>query len=270
MQADSGIVHCWNTRLTVYGIGNWGYGFTAPVAGYVNGDKNYGIGHPGVTNSVITAAAHQTNFLLTNFSSYGPRMDDVQKPDISAPGQDIISSFNSFSSTNLTAVAKYTFNGKEYEWVKLSGTSMSAPMVTGAVALLLEADPSLSAHEVKDIVIKHARQDNLTGQIGPEGHNRWGHGKLDVLSMIQSLTNTAVKYQSEAPYQVFPNPATEFIYSNKQLNGHEVFQLSNAEGRTVRSGAFIGYVDVRDLPAGWYALRIDDHTSSYTFRLIID
>ncbi len=270
MQADSGIVHCWNTRLTVYGIGNWGYGFTAPVAGYVNGDKNYGIGHPGVTNSVITAAAHQTNFLLTNFSSYGPRMDDVQKPDISAPGQDIISSFNSFSSTNLTAVAKYTFNGKEYEWVKLSGTSMSAPMVTGAVALLLEADPSLSAHEVKDIVIKHARQDNLTGQIGPEGHNRWGHGKLDVISMIQSLTNTAVKYQSEAPYQVFPNPATEFIYSNKQLNGHEVFQLSNAEGRTVRSGAFIGYVDVRDLPAGWYALRIDDHTSSYTFRLIID
>ncbi|MDQ3016127.1 MAG: S8 family serine peptidase, partial [Bacteroidota bacterium] len=73
--AESGTVHFWNTRLTIYGGGNWGFGFTAPIAGYVNGDKNYGIGHPGVTTSVITAAAHETNFLLTNFSSYGPRMD---------------------------------------------------------------------------------------------------------------------------------------------------------------------------------------------------
>ena len=100
-EAESGTVHFWNTRLTIYGGGNWGYGFQTAGAGYSIGDKNYGIGHPGVTTSVITAAAHEIGFHLTSFSSYGPRMDDVLKPDISAPGEDIVSSFNSFSKSNL-------------------------------------------------------------------------------------------------------------------------------------------------------------------------
>ena len=114
-EASTGTVHCWNTRFTVYGIGNWGYGFTAPRAGYALGDKNYGIGHPAVTSSVITTAAHQTNFHLTSFSSYGPRMDEVRKPDISAPGQDICSALNSFSTLSIPIAAKSTFMGKEYE-----------------------------------------------------------------------------------------------------------------------------------------------------------
>lgn len=269
MEADSGAVHCWNTRLTNYGIGNWGYGFTAPTNGYVNGDKNYGIGHPGVTGGVITAAAHKTNFLLTSFSSTGPRMDDVLKPDISAPGQDIISSFNSFSSTNLTAVAKYTFNGKEYEWVKLSGTSMSAPMVTGVVSLLLEADPSLSAREVKDIITHNARQDNLTGQIGPEGHVRWGHGKLDALNVIQSLTATSIGDQPAPTYIVYPNPTSDYLNVSKELNGTESYQLTSADGRLVSQGSLTSSLDVRDVPPGLYNFRVEDANSVYTFRIVI-
>src|SRR5688500_18800082 len=182
--AQSGTVHFWNTRLTIYGGGNWGYGFTAPTSGYVNGDRNYGIGHPAVTNSAITVAAHETDFHLTAFSSYGPRMDEVLKPEISAPGQDIISSFNSYSPEGFVAVTDVVFNGRTYEFIRLSGTSMSAPMVTGAVALLLEADPSLTPSEVKEILLENARNDNLTGDIGPEGNVRWGHGKLDIHEAI--------------------------------------------------------------------------------------
>ncbi len=268
-QAPSGIVHFWNTRLTNYGIGNWGYGFTAPKAGYVNGDKNYGIGHPAVTNSVITTAAHQTNFLLTNFSSYGPRMDDVQKPDISAPGQDICSSFNSFSTTNLTAVTKTTFHGKEYEWVRLSGTSMSGPMVAGAAALILEADPNLSSAQVKDLIIRTAREDNLTGDLPDEGHIRWGHGKLDVYSAIQSITNTGISNITESSDYAFPNPAKDILYVTKSLEGNETYQLMSLDGRLMSAGHFDGALHVDAIPDGMYFLTIEDATATESFRIII-
>ena len=268
-QAPTGTVHFWNTRLTTYGIGNWGYGFTAPKAGYVNGDKNYGIGHPAVTNSVITVAAHQTNFLLTNFSSYGPRMDDVQKPDISAPGQDICSSFNSFSTTNLTAVIKSTFNGKEYEWVRLSGTSMSGPMVAGAVALILEADPNLSSAQVKELIINTAREDNLTGDLPSEGHVRWGHGKLDVYSAIQSITNTGISNITESKDYAFPNPPKDILYVTKSLEGNETYQLMSLDGRLMSAGHFDGAVHVEAIPDGMYFLTIEDASAIESFRIII-
>jgi len=268
-EATSGTVHFWNTRLTTYGIGNWGYGFTAPLTGYVNGDKNYGVGHPGVTSSVITAAAHETNFLIANFSSYGPRMDDVIKPDVSAPGQDICSSFNSFSTTNLTAVTKTTFNGKEYEFVRLSGTSMSAPMITGAAALILEADPSLSTAEVKALIINSARTDGLTGPIGPEGNVRWGYGKLDVYAAIQQITNTATGNIATAKDYVFPNPANNVVYVKRELTGDETYQLMGLDGKQLSAGPFNGSVFVGDLPDGMYFLAIENRQGIQSYRVLV-
>ncbi len=268
-EASTGTVHFWNTRFTVYGIGNWGYGFTAPRAGYVSGDKNYGIGHPAVTNSVITTAAHQTNFHLTNFSSYGPRMDEVMKPDISAPGLDICSSFNSFSTANFTIAAKTTFMGKEYEWMRISGTSMSAPMVTGVVSLLLEADPALSSREVKEIITTSARNDALTGEIGPEGHVRWGHGKLDALNALQSITNTATHDVSASKGYLFPNPATDIIYVRRELKGNETYRLTGLDGQTIRTGSFDGSLSVDQLSSGMYFLSIENRSGTETYRVLI-
>lgn len=268
-EAATGTVHFWNTRFTVYGIGNWGYGFTAPRAGYVSGDKNYGIGHPAVTSSVITTAAHQTNFHLTNFSSYGPRMDEVMKPDISAPGQDICSSFNSFSSANFIAVTATTFNNRDYEFVRLSGTSMSAPMVTGVVSLLLEADPSLSSAEVKDILTNTARTDGLTGDIGPEGHVRWGHGKLDALDALQSITNTATQDVATTKGYLFPNPAKDFVYVRKELTGNETYRLTGLDGQTIRAGSFDGSLTLDQLSNGMYFLSIENTKGTETYRVLV-
>ncbi len=253
-----GKVHFWNTRLTVYGGGNWGFGFTAPIAGYVNGDKNYGIGHPGVTSSVITAAAHQTNFHLTTFSSYGPRMDDVQKPDLSAPGQDICSAFNYYSRTNATAVTQVPFQGQNYKFVRLSGTSMSAPMITGVISLLLEANPSLTPAEVKEIMLTTALTDGITGDISPEGHVRWGHGKLDALAAIQSQTNTSTKDILPSKNYVFPNPAQDKISVSMKLHGNETYRLNRIDGRLISGGHFDGSLDVSKLHDGLYILSVEN------------
>ncbi len=268
-EAPSGTVHFWNTRLTTYGIGNWGYGFTAPTVGYVNGDKKYGIGHPALTESAITCAAHQTNFHLTSFSSSGPRMDEVIKPDISAPGQDIISSFNSFSSSNFNIVATTDFNGKEYEFVRLSGTSMSAPMVTGAVALILEADPNLTTAEVKEILIESAREDGLTGQLPPEGDLRWGHGKLDIYTAIQDITTTATGQVTEVKGILYPNPAQDRVFVSITLRGDESFQLISPDGRLMSSGHFDGSLAVGEMPTGMYTLIIKSAERLESYRIVV-
>lgn len=268
-EAPSGTVHFWNTRFTVYGIGNWGYGFTAPRAGYVSGDKNYGIGHPAVTNSVITTAAHETNFQLTNFSSYGPRMDEVMKPDISAPGQNICSALNSFSTANFTIAAKTIFQGKEYEWMRISGTSMSAPMVTGVVSLLLEADPSLSAHEVKEIITTSARNDGLTGQIGPEGHVRWGHGKLDALATLQRITSTASQNIASSKNYLFPNPTKDIVYVWKELEGNETYRLTGLDGKMIRAGYFDGSLLLDQVSNGMYFLSVENTSGTETYRVLV-
>lgn len=269
-EAESGTVHFWNTRLTIHGGGNWGYGFQTAGPGYSIGDKNYGIGHPGVTTSAITAAAHEIGFHLTSFSSYGPRMDDVLKPDISAPGEDIVSSFNSFSKSNFTPVKVVSFNGKPYEFIKLSGTSMSAPMITGAASLLLEADPTLSAAEVKEIIIQSARNDALTGVIGPEGHSRWGHGKLDTYDAIKSITGiSATDDHSMNSISLFPNPTHDEIYFTGELKGDETYRLTRLDGTTIATGHFGGSLNVADLSNGIYILSIESKRSIESFRMVV-
>ena len=268
-EAPSGTVHFWNTRFTTYGIGNWGYGFTAPTAGYVNGDKLYGIGHPALTESVITCAAHQTNFHLTNFSSSGPRMDELMKPDISAPGEDIISSINSFSSSNFQAVATTDFMGKEYEFVRLSGTSMSAPMVTGAIALMLEADPELTPAQVKSMLIDGAREDALTGNLPPEGDLRWGHGKLDIYNVIQDIVTTGIGGFAAPNRFVYPNPATDMVIVSGDFIGNETYRLIGYDGQVVSSGDFNGSVDVGSVAQGLYLLLIEDNNEVVSYKVVI-
>jgi len=78
------------------------------------------------------------------------------------------------------------FNGKVYSFKPYSGTSMSAPMISGIVALMQEAYPQLSAVQAKEILKATARLDNNTGEIGNEGHLQWGWGKANALAAVKA------------------------------------------------------------------------------------
>jgi serine protease AprX len=98
----------------------------------------------GATDDMGTAATYDD--ALAAFSSYGVTVDGVSKPDLVAPGRRIISALSSrFDTLAVQNPARVVDDG----YIRLSGTSASAPVVSGVVAQLLQARPSLTPGQVK-------------------------------------------------------------------------------------------------------------------------
>ncbi|RLB40136.1 MAG: hypothetical protein DRH30_08865, partial [Deltaproteobacteria bacterium] len=116
-------------------------------------------------------------------SSGGPTRDGRSTGvDLSAPGQGLFASVgpNSYWAT-IRAVSPF---GGEGRYIRFGGTSGSAPIVVGAVALMLEVNPNLTADEARQIMRSTAVADGDTGAVpNPD----WGHGKLDVFRAVQAV-----------------------------------------------------------------------------------
>lgn len=120
-------------------------GITVIVAAGNSGPGEGTILSPGISNKVITVGAvddkktiDTSDDTLADFSSRGPTLDGLNKPDILAPGVNI----ESLSNTNKS------------NYISLSGTSMSTPMVSGSVALLFNKYGDLHPSEIKEKLIQ--------------------------------------------------------------------------------------------------------------------
>ncbi|GAB4309209.1 MAG: hypothetical protein Kow0097_10170 [Candidatus Bipolaricaulota bacterium] len=156
-------------------------------AQFREGDARSTISEPGNAHRAITVGAYVTKTqwtsvvgeqteqgeigALASFSSRGPTRDGRVKPDLAAPGAWI----GSARSWSATTAPRLTLPGGEY--AMLLGTSMAAPHVTGAVALLFSRQPNLTWSEVRDALLAGARADD---QVGVTPNYLWGAGKLDV------------------------------------------------------------------------------------------
>ncbi|MBK9417538.1 MAG: S8 family peptidase [Flavobacteriales bacterium] len=265
--APDGIAHFWNVTELTNDVGNWGQTFTAAQNGWLNGDKNYGISEPACTESLITVAAYTGEFNgtgggIATFSSYGPTLDERRKPDIAAPGVNVASSISSFTDNSYSSVGSVTFQGRSYPFARFSGTSMSSPAVAGIAALVLQADPSLTSAEVKDILMSTAREDAYTGVIPEEGSVRWGQGKVNAYRAVrQALGITEVVEVQNDELMLWPNPAQD------ELNvlllapiNNTIVELWDATGRRVMAHATSGSAqlvfDVAGLGPGVYTVRM--------------
>jgi len=147
----------------------WDNGIVVVAAAGNSGPAGYTITTPGISRKIITVGSsddgQQDAFGRTkiNYSGRGPTMSCICKPDVVAPGINI----TSCNSMN-------TRDSKAYS-VK-SGTSMSTPIVTGAIALLLEKYPDMGTRDVK-MRLKESAVD-----LGiPRNRQGWGAVNLERL-----------------------------------------------------------------------------------------
>ncbi len=156
--------------VVVVAAGNMGQYDGANTNGYAT------IGAPGNDPYVITVGATnthgtgaQTAQVMTSYSSKGPTaFDHVVKPDLVAPGNGVVSRMAQGGNVLVSshpALAVYPCNSSRLScgpqfgsarYMRLSGTSMATPVVSGVVALLLEKTPSLTPDQVKARLMKSA------------------------------------------------------------------------------------------------------------------
>ena len=270
--ATSGTFHALNVMELTNGVGNWGGNFIKLKPEYLAGDSKCGLGVPASIESAITVAAHNIGGNIAYFSSFGPTFDNRSKPDISAPGFTITAALSFYADPMPETSVKDSvlFNEKTYRFITLPGTSMSAPIVAGVAALLLQVNPTLTAQQVKDIILETAYTDRFTSNV-----NRFGQGKLNAYAAVKKAVETVGLHQYSTPesrYNCFPNPTSNHLYISVQSDITDIRgELYDIYGRLIRSrylqpGA--NTISLEHLPPAYYILRLDDGKKVETQKII--
>ncbi len=172
------------------------------MEGYTYGDSDISCGDWTSTPNVISVGDYVANTTkrdytgnvsdesgsctlnnITLYSSYGVSINGVAQPTVTAPGTNVVSSLN-----------HYTCNQEIAEWMQwqgypygaMSGTSMSCPTVSGIIALWLQADPTLTLDDIKEVLAATSRNDEFTA----DSPIRWGYGKIDAAAGIEYIKRT--------------------------------------------------------------------------------
>ena len=141
--------------------------------------------------------AHSPMREIASFSSVGPTRDNRPKPDLVAPGVDVLAA----RSAPPGSLNSSGMRGRK------SGTSMAAPHVTGAVALCLQGTRRpLWSHEIREIVLSSV--EPLTTHV--RNSRRYGHGYLDVAKLVAAVLALRPRGTTFLPFR---SPGTE-------KNGH--------------------------------------------------
>lgn len=157
----------------------WDLGVIVTIAAGNNGPDRQSISSPAISRKIITVGSSDDDNKATiwgnnlvNFSGRGPTPECIIKPDVVSPGVNIVSCLSKSKSIN-----KRKSKVVEENYVSLSGTSMSTPIVSGAIALLLEKHPELSPNDVKLMLKKCCKNLKLP-------RNQQGWGLVDIYKLM--------------------------------------------------------------------------------------
>ena len=230
-------------------------------AGNENGKGWNHVIAPADADSVISVGAVNSGGLIAGFSSRGPTFDGRIKPEVCARG-----------------VATYAAHGNGISYYGASGTSLSAPLVGGAVAVILSAHPDWTPMMVRAALMETASQATLP-------NNTYGWGIIDTWAAINWDPSTHVIPEEIKLYQNGPNPfnyTTTIKYDLDEKNsislkiydilGQEVITLiDNVESPGVKKVVWNGTdKDGNKVSSGvyFYRMQIDDKNYSKKMMFI--
>jgi subtilisin family serine protease len=210
----------------------------------------------------------------SSYSSIGPTFDGRIKPDVMAPGSNIISSYSSYYLENnpqagdiRSDVEHFDFRGRTYSWNSNAGTSMATPAVGGAIALWLQAKPTLTPEEAMD-VIAHTSSHYDESLSYP--NNEYGYGQIDVyrgllyilgIDGIEGLSQHQPKAVSILP--IGQGQLQLRFEGNEELNTRPFsIRIFNTSGQLVSTQTLTGgqeeyTIDLSSLPRGVYVVQVN-------------
>lgn len=163
-----------NVRLLMEAVEQaWSEGVVVTCATGNNGPFAMSLTPMAMSKKAISVGCHdegyhtKSGYCCEDYSGRGPSKYDLRKPDLVAPGTEIVSCCHRFSGNT----RKYT------PYIKKSGTSMSTPIVSGSIALLLSKYPELNNDDVKQRLLYSARDLK-------EIWTKQGWGMLDVQKLL--------------------------------------------------------------------------------------
>lgn len=173
---DAAIEILWFNRVVVVvSAGNNGSGAINPPA-----NDPFVITVGAVDDKGTSAITDDT---LASFSAYGVSENGAVKPDLVAPGTNII---GRIVNLNMGLAAAHPANKVGNQYFRMSGTSMAAPMVSGAVALLLQDEPRLTPDQVKYRLMATANK-SWAGYTASQA----GAGYLDIYAAVNGTSSNS-------------------------------------------------------------------------------
>ncbi len=177
------------TPVTMYAyVTDNSYQWSGGLA-WVNPNETKTVCWPATADSAIAVASYATRSGfdsvsvgdLSSFSSRGSRVDGARALDIAAPGGMFEVVAAESRGSGASAIGKYQWFG---------GTSAAGPHVAGAVALMLQKNPTLTPTQVTQIVRTSAITDSWTEHAsygGSTPNDYWGWGKLNAAGAVQGV-----------------------------------------------------------------------------------
>ncbi|MEU8083568.1 S8 family serine peptidase [Micromonospora sp. NPDC049101] len=205
------------------------------VAAGNSGPDPYTLGAPATADAALTIGAVDGSDHLADFSSAGPRMiDEALKPDLTAPGVDV-----------LAARSQHIPWGEGYYQTD-SGTSMAAPHVAGAAALLVQKHPTWSGQQIKDALMSTSVRtpDYDAYQAGSGRLNVAGAYHQDQVIATGSVDAGLVRSSSGTPQRPITRKIT---YTNTTAD--PVPLALSVDGGTSPAQAFTAATDRVTVPA---------------------
>ncbi len=169
-----------------------------------SGPDYFSGGTPGSLLYTLSAGASDRNNKIADFSSVGPSLAMQTFPSIAAPGVDIIAPLASNSYIQLEEAYRGNVitgsSGSDY--VPLSGTSMSSPMVAGAAALLLQAYPQTNATTLRIALMQSAT--NLGYPVVRQGSGLVNVlGAKTYLAALNPINNATQVFPEQVPFEPY-------------------------------------------------------------------
>lgn len=242
------------TSATPVSLRGWGssnmrfpdYGFE----GHTRGDASMSISDLATSSSVISVGAYCSRRnpavvsgvnnevvkgsvpgIIASYSSYGADMRGIIHPDVVAPGTGVVSSYSRFDQTmavsNNWLTCVENVDGIAYPYGINTGTSMSAPVVTGAIALALQLNPCLTPQEVKTLLRHTSYRDSFV----ESDPIRWGAGKLNIAALLAQVENAQSPFDFNHDGLVNVSDVSTFVdilIQGKSAPGTDL----NADGET--------------------------------------